>query len=714
MSVYNNGSLCCKILGHLSSGIKGTVTQERRPSIRQLVLRGNVEQLAKRLEKASSDEVNKADSKGQLPLHHAVETKQEKLVELLVSHNQTKGSTLDHRKRAAIHLAVRSKNLRIVDLVLRVTKDVDLLGANDRTPLHLAAVEGLPAIARLLLSRGANPLKRDRQQNTPIGIAAARGIMPMLVTIFQSSSLYDVGELMRSTSGFNASSLLHLAVESGSGEAVVYLLQLGIDKRINDRGGCTVLHSACRMGHLPLIRLLVHSDRWLLNTVSDTGVTPLHEAAKCDQVPAIDFLLNEGARISACTSTGAPPIFYAAGSGAFRNVEILLSRGADYLATDDNGANLLHCSVRHSKTLKATIEILKDRPDFKRVVSAPDNNGDTPLHYATKCGSPSYVTMLLECGADVHAVNRNGATPLHIASGRGHLAIATRISSFAPGLLHAVDGFGRTPLHIAGFYGHSRVLKAFMLNGAALTRDRDGRTPIHHAAWNGSKECLKALLPSLVFNQKDMNTDQNSLDTNQRELDIVDHEKATALHLAAARNHADAVTFLLDCKAKIADNNVGQNCLDIAIAKEFPECASAIVNNRRWKEAMKPLADNPAAISQMQLLVRKMPEQAVILMDNCIESSEKEEKRTYDFKYMLGLTEQESQIQHSAGQLFEAMLKLNRKGCFSHPLCVEFLNTIWYVISSMITAEVSLLLVLAGKSTWGQLLFLISVSTVCT
>jgi ankyrin repeat protein len=97
----------------LSSGIKvQAVTPgigERRPSIRQLVLQGNVEQLAKRLERASSDEVNKPDDNGQLPLHHAVETNQEKVVALLVSHKQIQGSTLNHRKRAAIHLAVRSK-----------------------------------------------------------------------------------------------------------------------------------------------------------------------------------------------------------------------------------------------------------------------------------------------------------------------------------------------------------------------------------------------------------------------------------------------------------------------------------------------------------------------------------------------------------------------------------------------------------------------------
>jgi ankyrin repeat protein len=102
--------------------------------------------------------------------------------------------------------------------------------------------------------------------------------------------------LLRSTSGFNESSLLHLAVESGSVEAVVFFLQLGIDKRIivgtfplhagismmnltfQDSGGCTALHSACRMGHLPLIRLLVYSDRWLLNAVSNFGVSPLHES----------------------------------------------------------------------------------------------------------------------------------------------------------------------------------------------------------------------------------------------------------------------------------------------------------------------------------------------------------------------------------------------------------------------------------------------------
>jgi ankyrin repeat protein len=225
------------------------------------------------------------------------------------------------------------------------------------------------------------------------------------------------------------------------------------------------------------------------------------------------------------------------------------------------------------------------------------------------------------------------------------MAIANHIASFAPGLLHAVDRFGRTPLHIAAFYGHSQALTTFLLNGGSLTRDRDGRTPIHHAAWSGCKDCLKVLLSFSTSDEKGL----------ERELDLADHEKATALHLAAARNHTDAVVLLLDNKAKITDNVVGQNCLDIAIAREFPECASVIINHSRWEDAMKPLADNPAATSQMQLLVQKMPEQAVMLMDNCIDILKNEEKRTYTFKYMLGQTEQESLARPLSGRLFEVV-----------------------------------------------------------
>ena len=45
---------------------------------------------------------------------------------------------------------------------------------------------------------------------------------------------------------------------------------------LQDIRGFTALHIACCRGVLPVVRLLIDSDSWLIDAASFDGVTPLH------------------------------------------------------------------------------------------------------------------------------------------------------------------------------------------------------------------------------------------------------------------------------------------------------------------------------------------------------------------------------------------------------------------------------------------------------
>jgi transient receptor potential cation channel subfamily A protein 1 len=84
--------------------------------------------------------------------------------------------------------------------------------------------------------------------------------------------------------------------------------------------------------------------------------------------------------------------------------------------------------------------------------------------------------------------------------------------------------------------------------------------------------------------------------------------------------------------------------------------------------------------TQLQMMVEKIPDSALIVMDKCINTSGKgsDYKQTYDFSYMLGLVNGLAHVPALASvRLLEAMLKCKRKACLAHPLCVEFLNCKW-------------------------------------
>ena len=93
--------------------------------------------------------------------------------------------------------------------------------------------------------------------------------------------------------------------------------------------------------------------------------------------------------------------------------------------------------------------------DLRRRTTAATVNsyaydGWTPLHLAAFFGNLDATRVLLDAGADVHAVSRNGLTntPLHAATAGKHQEVALLLLE-SGAKSDAVDAGGYTPLQIA-------------------------------------------------------------------------------------------------------------------------------------------------------------------------------------------------------------------------------------------------------------------------
>ena len=84
-----------------------------------------------------------------------------------------------------------------------------------------------------------------------------------------------------------------------------------------------------------------------------------------------------------------------------------------------------------------------------------DNYGCTPLLNAVKSGAPeSIVDLLLEHGANVHAVSEDGKTVLHFAAQRDNEVMMRKlIERDLSNTVNAEDIHGQTPFHDAAYYG---------------------------------------------------------------------------------------------------------------------------------------------------------------------------------------------------------------------------------------------------------------------
>ena len=120
----------------------------------------------------------------------------------------------------------------------------------------------------------------------------------------------------------------------------------------------------------------------------------------------------------------------------------------------------------------------------------------TPLHLAAGFASdPAIITLLLNQGANIHAVDLDGAHPLHTAAGfntrDGILSLLLNRGAD----IEFQDANGFTPLHWAAANASSHVTAALLLSrGANIeARSKEGLTPLLAAAKFSSSEALLRL-----------------------------------------------------------------------------------------------------------------------------------------------------------------------------------------------------------------------------
>jgi len=383
-----------------------------------------------------------------------------------------------------LHCAAISGDTMIAELLLTEGVDINVRDDNGLAPLHFAASYRKLDMVRYLLEHGADVNAQTSQGLAPIFYAAFFNNLELA----QILVLHGADVNKRTSDG---STPLHSAASRGALEVFDYLTQHGADIHARDNEGTTVLHSALGLNSYEIVsKLLDHG--FDANVKTDANATPLHYLAWQGTTEIAELLLDHGADINARNDNGWTPLTFATHSN-FELTQLYLSHGADvnpHLQTETDGGQ---CRTP----------------------------GTTPFHGAVRSESLKTVTLLVEHGADINAVDENDVTPLHLAIGNNSIDI-TRYLVTTGAALSRENKYERTELHTATVMGAYDVVKLLIDAGADVSaKDRFNRTPLDYALSHGFTNVAQLLKDNgaLVHHPKNMTNTTELL--NKR---LSDHE----------------------------------------------------------------------------------------------------------------------------------------------------------------------------------------------
>lgn len=169
---------------------------------------------------------------------------------------------------------------------------------------------------------------------------------------------------------------MHIAVIFHCPNIVNILINAGADPYTRQESGLTPLHFAAVVGYCDVINILLTRGLVNINARDHSGMTPLHHAAVCSRVEAM------------C---------------------LLVARGASREMQECLGLSPLGCAVRNQK-LSAMAELIQ----LGSNVNSKDIHGRSLLHLAAELGFVQVAKLLVEAGADKHALNAEQKRPIEM------------------------------------------------------------------------------------------------------------------------------------------------------------------------------------------------------------------------------------------------------------------------------------------------------------
>ena len=246
---------------------------------------------------AAGADINVMDPENGTPLFLATFAENLQAVNALIASGAD--VNLAHEKKMApLALAASNGNVQLVNIFINAGSDIN--APIPFNPLLVASAEGHMQIISVLIAAGVDINKPVGGERTVLDIAVAAGMTTAITALIASGAdVNKVGE-----DGFNP---LILAMKYDQTAAISALIAAGVN--VNQGvGDLSPIHMAV-FKNMKIMNILISAGA-NVNNKADGNVTPLHLAAKDENVEAVFALVKAGAKILPDKS-GRTPIDWA-------------------------------------------------------------------------------------------------------------------------------------------------------------------------------------------------------------------------------------------------------------------------------------------------------------------------------------------------------------------------------------------------------------------
>ncbi|KAK3728581.1 hypothetical protein QZH41_011665 [Actinostola sp. cb2023] len=153
--------------------------------------------------------------------------------------------------------------------------------------------------------------------------------------------------------------------------------------------------------------------------------------------------------------------------------------------------------IYHKAARDGYIDLLKTAS--KRDTNRKDEDGMTPVHYASSCGNVEALRLLVGKGGDPDKSNFDGATSVHLAANCGQLNCLSFLTNFGCNIW-ALNNDGRTPLEDAAYHGRMDCVRH--LDGLIAIQMMQNKKEVKKQKLHAKQEAIKRVKKQSKFQQE--------------------------------------------------------------------------------------------------------------------------------------------------------------------------------------------------------------------